>query len=266
MDQVKNRIDSWIIISDVHLGGFDSNTNSLLLSEFKGIVNFAKLNRFGLIINGDLFDYYMEFSGKVPPVVVEGVAVLVDYLALTSIPPVYITGNHDNWDDGYLEKHGFCVIHEEYVTQFDSKKIFIAHGDGLNDSKYGLPRPLMHRILRNPRFIQLFKLLTTVSTGNWIMKWFSRINRNFDSNNETTTKRIDDWATRMLSETSIDVVITAHHHHPRFRKFNNKLYLNSGCFYLDRTMILYTNNEFELVKWDNQAQTFIPLNSGNLES
>lgn len=263
MDQVKNRIDSWIILSDIHLGGFDSSTNSQLMNEFKGVVKYAKLNGFGLIINGDLFDYYMEFAGKVPPVVEEGVAILVDFLESTKIPPVYITGNHDNWDDGYLEKHGFIVIHEEFRTQFDSQHVFVAHGDGLNDPKYGLPRPLMHQILRNPTFIRIFKALTTVRTGNWIMKWFSRMNRRFDVNNEKTTLRIDDWAKTMLQNESIDVVITAHHHHPRFQKFNNKLYLNSGCFYLDRTSILYTNNGFELVRWDNQTQTFIPFISGN---
>jgi len=263
MDQVKNRIDSWIIISDIHLGGFDSVTNSQLMTEFWGVLNFAKLNGFGIIINGDLFDYYMEFAGKVPPVVEQGVTKLVDYLESTNVHPVYITGNHDNWDDGYLENHGLCVIHEEFRTQFDSQNVFFAHGDGLNDPKYGLPRPLMHRILRNPTFIHIFKLLTTVRTGNWIMKWFSRINRRFDANNVNATSRIDDWAQKMLQDESIDVVITGHHHYPRFRKFDNKLYLNSGCFYLDRTAILYTNSGFELVRWDNQTQTFIPFNSGN---
>lgn len=266
MDQVKNRIDSWIIISDIHLGGFDDDTNSQLMREFRNVVQYAKQNGFGLIINGDLFDYYMEFSGKVPLVVEEGASVLNTYFETTKIPSVYITGNHDNWDDGYLENHGIHVIHEELRITFGSHNAFVAHGDGLIDPVYGLPRPLMHRILRNPTFIRFFKILTTVRTGNSIMKWFSRINRRFDSNNDATTSRIDTWALKMLQDASIDVVITAHHHHPRFRKFNNKLYLNSGCFYLDRTSLLYTNNRFELVKWDNQTQTFIPFNSGNLES
>lgn len=262
MDQVNSRADSWIIISDIHLGGFDDTTNSLLMSEFKDIVNFAKLNRFGLIINGDLFDYYMEYSGKVPPLVKSGIALLTDYFKSTKISPIYITGNHDNWDDGYLEKQGILVIHEEYITQFDSKKAVIAHGDGLKDPKYGLPRPVMHRMLRSDSFKRIFKLLTTVRTGNWIMKWFSRINRYLDANNDNSTKRIDEWALKILKIDTFEVVITAHHHHPRFRKFDNKLYLNSGCFYKDRTAIMYTNIGFELVKWNNQTQTFIPFQSG----
>lgn len=265
MCQATDLTDSWIIISDLHLGGFDHSMNSAIMQDFTQVVNYAKENSSGLIINGDLFDYYMEYSGSVPPVVEEGVSTLKDYVNTTKLSPIYISGNHDNWDDGYLESHGLKVIHEEFITTMGNKNIFIAHGDGLNDLSYGLPRPLMHRFLRNPAFIKIFKLITTVKTGNWIMKWFSRINRRFDSDNAGATKRIDVWATNMLETSSFDVIITAHHHHSRFLKFKNKLYLNSGCFYKDRTAILYTNNGFELVKWDNQTQTFIPIQQGNLE-
>jgi len=265
MNQATDLTDSWIIISDLHLGGFDLLTNEVLIKEFAEVVNYAKVNTYNLIINGDLFDYYMEYSGTVPPIVEKGVSVLKDFLNSTKLPVVYITGNHDNWDDGYLESHGLSVVHEEFITTLGTKRVFIAHGDGLNDLSYGLPRPFLHRFLRNPAFIKIFKLITTVKTGNWIMKWFSRINRRFDSDNAETTKRIDVWAANMLESSSFDVVITAHHHHSRFLKFKNKLYLNSGCFYKDRTAILYTKNGFKLVRWDNQTQTFIPIQQGNLE-
>ena len=265
MTQAKSRSESWIIISDVHLGGFDDVTNSVLMDEFAAIVEFAWRNASGLIINGDLFDYYMEYNGNIPEVVEQGIIHLKNYIHRTQQSVVYLTGNHDNWDEGYLEKQGLTVIHEELQTTIGSLKTFIAHGDGLNDPGFGLPRPWMHRMLRNTAFIRLFKLATNAESGNFIMKWFSSINRKFDSGNASTTKRIDEWALKMLINADYDVVIVGHHHHPRFRNYNNKLYLNSGCFYKHRSLIRYTNNRFELVRWDNQKQTFIPLESGNLE-
>ncbi len=266
MGQESNPSGSWLIISDVHLGGFDDEKNLELMEEFADVINFAIVNKLGIIVNGDLFDYYMEYHGMIPPVVEEGTKILNSYFQATQKSPVFITGNHDNWDDGYLSKNGCLVEHEAYVTVLGTDRVLIAHGDGLKNPDFGFPRPLMHRILRNSYFINVYKLLTDLPTGNWIMKWFSRFNRRFDADNARTTKRIDDWALKMLQYKSFDVVITAHHHNPRFQKFSNKLYLNSGCFYRDRTMILYTNNRFELVRWDNQTQMCIPFKSGNLET
>jgi UDP-2,3-diacylglucosamine hydrolase len=266
MHQASNSTESWIIISDVHLGGFDSQTNSMLMQEFGDVLKFAAEGHIRLIINGDLFDYYMEYDGDVPQVVTDGMSLINNYSRTSSLKPVFITGNHDNWDDGYLMNNGCEVIHEEYVATIGPYRVLIAHGDGLNSPELGLPRPLMHRFLRNQKFIRIFKGLTTMTSGNWIMKWFSRINRRFDSGNKKTTHRIDSWALKMLQKGSFDVVIAAHHHNPKFIKVSDKLYLNSGCFYRDRTMIRYTNNRFELVKWDNQTTTLIPHNLGNSDT
>lgn len=257
---------SWIIISDVHLGGFSRVRNEQIREEFENLIDHIADLGYGLIINGDLFDYYMEYQGSVPAVAEYGIGILQRYLHKTGQKPIVITGNHDNWDNGYLNSKGCEVIHEELQINIGKDRVLIAHGDGLEDPSFGLPRPRMHRVLRNPEFVRFFKSLTTVRTGNFIMKWFSRLNRIFDSGNEATTLRIDNWASSMLASNDVDVVLAAHHHNPRYIKFSNKLYLNSGCFYTERTAIRYTNNRFELVRWDNQTQTFIPYNSGNSDT
>lgn len=260
------KTDSWIIVSDVHLGGFCDAVNQMLEAEFYGVLKYARECGSGLIINGDLFDYYMEYSGKVPEYVDRVTNQLQQYSNSTGFQPIYITGNHDNWDYGFLSSRDCDVMHEELRFNFGNLRALIAHGDGLTDPTLGLPRPPMHRILRNHTFVRIFKLLTTMKTGNAIMKWFSRLNRKLESGNDATVYRIDNWAKNLLLRDEIDVVITAHHHKSTCIKFSNKLYLNSGCFYLDRTAIRYTNNRFELVKWNNQAQTFIPYKSGNSDT
>src|SRR5690606_21526742 len=88
---------------------------------------------------------------------------------------LYITGNHDYWDDGHLEANGFEVCHEYRLLNINSKKVLILHGDGLSDPKMGLPRPLFHRIIRNPYFVNWFKKCTSAQTGFFILRNFSRL-------------------------------------------------------------------------------------------
>jgi UDP-2,3-diacylglucosamine hydrolase len=248
-----------LIISDVHLGGFDSLRNLELMHTFSEIVDYCILNNHVLVINGDLLDYYMQYPDFIPEVAQQAFTVLQSYVKQSATPPIYITGNHDNWDDGYIEKIGCETIHEEKLLTIDGKKVFIAHGDGLNNPSYKLPRPSMHRMLRNKRFVRYFKFFTTGPLGNQLMKWFSMINRWLSADNKKTIRRIDTWAESMLCRDDIDVIVAAHHHNTRFTKFDKKLYINTGCFFKDKTAALYTNGDFRLVKWDMHQRTFIPF-------
>jgi UDP-2,3-diacylglucosamine hydrolase len=248
-----------LIISDVHLGGFDSVRNLELMCIFSDIVDYCIQHNHILVINGDLLDYYMQYQDFIPEVAQQAFSSLQTYVAKSTTPPIYITGNHDHWDDGYIEKIGCETIHDEKLLTIDGKKVFIAHGDGLTNTSYMLPRPRMHQLLRNKRFVRIFKFLTTGPSGNQIMKWFSRINRLLSADSPKTIQRIDSWAESMLSCSDIDIIVAAHHHNTRFTKFDKKLYLNTGCFFKEKTAALYTNGGFRLVRWDMHQRTFIPF-------
>lgn len=248
----------YLFISDLHLGGFDSQKNIFLENTFVDIVDFALKNKFRIIIHGDLLDYYMQYGDWIPDVARIPFKVLHHFNQQSSFPAVYITGNHDNWDSGYIENIGCIHCPESYEINIDGKKTFIAHGDGLKDPKYQFPRPFFHRVLRNQYFVSMFKFLTSPRLGNRIMKKFSMLNRNYFTEQENHSNKLDSWAASLLKNFNFDVVICGHHHQLRRIQTSHGVYINTGSFYDDLTFAIYTNTGFELVYWNSNTKEISP--------
>jgi UDP-2,3-diacylglucosamine pyrophosphatase LpxH len=177
-------------------------------------------------------------------------------------PTLYITGNHDNWTRNHLEERGFYLIHEQYQFNTDDKEILTLHGDGLNDPRYNLKRPLMHRILRSQLFVSLFQTIFPPRTGNTIMKYFSRITRKMDWETRKE-EQLNDWAKYQLKNSDVDLILSGHDHIPRRKQFPFGTYINLGTFYNHRTMVFYNNDGISLVYWKPELQTLQPFETSS---
>lgn len=245
-----------LFLSDLHLGGFADDINEQLEDIFAGLINTVLKEQAQLVILGDLLDYYMQYGSDVPEYA-RGIFLHLEKFNRSSpYRSIYITGNHDNWDEGYLQSIGFDVEHEYKIMELDGKKVLLAHGDGLSDPALMFPRPIFHRLLRNPYFVKVYRSITTPESGNRIMKKFSQLNRHFSTEKESDTNRIDKWAEFILKSGIADVVICGHHHHIRFINYNEGLYINTGAFFRQFCCAKYTNSMFQLVKWDNNNKKF----------
>ncbi len=244
----------FLFVSDLHLGGFGDAKNNALEQSFIDLMEYARLNSITPVILGDLFDYYMQYGDFIPEIARRPMEALHSFNKKSHRPAIIVTGNHDNWDDGYFESVGCDVSHETYSLEINDQKVLIAHGDGLTDPKYYFPRPLFHRLLRNRHFVRLFKSLTTPKMGNEIMRLFSRFSRHNSNNIPSETKRVDLWAMGMLKMGLADVVISGHHHNIRYVCEQTGLYINTGCFYRDQTLAIHNNEGFQLVKWNSTSK------------
>jgi UDP-2,3-diacylglucosamine hydrolase len=245
-----------IFLSDLHLGGFSEYKNRQLSTIFFDVLDYLERESIQLVILGDLLDYYMQYKSGVPNFAVPILNRLRRFNQASSEKTIYITGNHDNWDGGYLTEIGCITEHEYRILNIDGKQILLAHGDGLKDETLHFKRPLFHRLLRNPYFISVFKSLTTRESGNRIMKTFSRFNRLLSTDNYRKPNRIDDWALRVLESTEVDTVLCGHHHQLLTSESMHGRYINTGAFYKQYCCAFYTNSQFQIVRWDVDKKKF----------
>jgi UDP-2,3-diacylglucosamine hydrolase len=99
-----------------------------------------------IFLVGDIFDFWFEYRSCVP----KGCSRLLGKLAEitdSGIPVHFFIGNHDLWTFGYLEQEvGLRVYKTPQIFELLGQRLFITHGDGLNDKSkiFGFTRKLFH--------------------------------------------------------------------------------------------------------------------------
>lgn len=114
-----------------------------------------------LYLMGDIFDFWYEYRHVAPKGFVRFLGKIAEFTDC-GIPVHFFTGNHDIWVFDYLPKEtGVQVYRNPIYKDFNGKKFYLAHGDGLGPYDKGYNR--------------LKKIFTSKS-----LQWmFSRIHPNF---------------------------------------------------------------------------------------
>ncbi len=142
-----------VFVSDAHLGAPAGPLERArwlvtLLEGFVGSVG-------GLLIVGDLFDFWFEYRHAIPKGHFPVLRALAE-IARTGVPCLYFGGNHDFWAGSYLrDEIGLTVAQEPRSFQIQSRRIFVAHGDGLGQGDNGYRA--LKRLLRNRAAIALYR-------------------------------------------------------------------------------------------------------------
>jgi len=249
----------YLFISDVHLGGFSKKQNTQIEHELINLIDFCEDNEYQIVILGDLFDYWMEYPGHHPDLG-ENLLARFERYNRKRTQTLYITGNHDYWTNGYFHSIGFDVEKNKRNLTIDDTSIFLMHGDGLDNPALGLPRPLLHRFLRNPVVIKTFQSLFRPDTGLKIMKNFSRLSRSAEDE-FLDRQKLNEWAKTYLGRSSADAVICGHDHIPRIKKNDFGTFINLGTFYKHRTVATYNKGSFDLVVWSDEFKMLKPFQS-----
>jgi UDP-2,3-diacylglucosamine hydrolase len=241
----------------VHLGAYSDDKNRDLEDQLIRLIDYCRDQGLEIVILGDFFDYWMEYpGGRVPPIGQRVLEHFRRYHAQTGSHTLFVTGNHDNWTNGYLCGLGFDLEHEYRIIQDDNAAIMVLHGDGLNDPDMGLQRPRMHRFLRNSYFITLYQTLLPPRLGWAGMRLFSGSSRKKDVVAPDSLKRVelDAWArNRVSTDNRIQAVIYGHHHHPVLWEQQGLTCMNCGSFGENYSLGLYANKTFEIVTWDAES-------------
>lgn len=197
-----------IFLADAHLRRpADANYRKLL--EFLGTL---EGNTRTLYLLGDIFEFwvgyrYVVFTAYLP--LLEGLRRLRE--AGTEI--VFIEGNHDFHMGLYFtEILGCRVLPQEGSFDIDGKRVFLAHGDLMDEADVGYRR--LRRVLRSLPL----KVLIRIIPPDWtwgIAAWMGRVSKSQQARHEkrNPTPLLRNHATARFTE-GYQVVMTGHFHLP----------------------------------------------------
>ena len=218
-------------LSDFHLGVPDHASSLVREKKIVAFLERAKADAATIFIVGDLFDFWFEYRKVVPKGYVRILGKLAE-LTDVGIPVHFFVGNHDMWMSGYFENElNIPVYHESRVFEFNGKKFFVGHGDGLGPGDHGYKA--IKKVFRNPLSKFLFGLIPPFF-GISLAAYFSKSSR--ASTGESDEKFLgeeNEWlilyCREKLKEQSYDYFVFGHRHLPIDFQLNEKSrYINLG--------------------------------------
>jgi UDP-2,3-diacylglucosamine hydrolase len=114
-------------VSDAHIGGGNPDAEQRLFRFLESIRGKAE----SLYILGDLFEFWFEYSRAIPKSGFRALAELSE-LSRTGTRIGYLKGNHDFWFKDFWRRELGAEAADELDITFDGKRVFLAHGDGLD--------------------------------------------------------------------------------------------------------------------------------------
>ncbi len=240
------------LLSDFHLGAPNAAAS---LEREKAVVAFLESVRHDagrIIIAGDIFDFWFEYKKAIP----RGFTRLLGKLAeLTDsgIPVEVFVGNHDMWMRDYFQQELNIPVHyEPKVYEWNGKRFYIGHGDGLGPGDHGFK--FIKKIFRNPVCQWLFGWLHP-NLGIGLANYFSRKSREKTGEADAEFLGADkEWliiyCKEVLLKEHYDYFIFGHRHYPIDFALNERSrYINLGDWIRNFTYASFDGQDVQLHHW-----------------
>ncbi len=207
---MKNKI---YFLSDAHLGSVFHENSIDVERKMCRWFDVVKQDAKAIYLLGDIFDYWFEYKNVVPrgfTRVLGKIAEITD----SGIPVYFFIGNHDIWLTDYLSTEcGVIVVKKPVLKNFNGKKFFLAHGDGLG---YESPSFMFIRKIYHSRFLRfLYAAIHPRWTMAFARKWsnYSRINGDIEPYMGEEKEHLIQFAKEKLkSDPSINYFVFGHRH------------------------------------------------------
>ena len=245
--------DTYLFISDVHLG-LQSNEiekeKERLLVKF---LNFAKENCKELFIVGDLFDFWFEYKRVYQKGFFRTLTALQD-LTESGVKVHYIIGNHDFMHFDFFEKEIGVKLYENPVeTTLNSSKFYIGHGDGLIKKDIGYN--ILKKILRN-KFIQKLYSWVHPDIGIFLASRTSKSSRQYTTNKDYGKGDNLFEVAKLKIDEGFNYVLFGHLHRRSYQHYKSGYYVNLGSW-LDKPCYgIFRENKFEIIDYPAKAGSF----------
>ena len=241
-------------LSDFHLGAPDYASSLVREKKVVAFLDHIKDKAAAIFIVGDIFDFWYEYKKVVP----RGYVRLLGKLAeITDMGvPVYVfIGNHDMWMNDYFEKElNIPVYYEPRTFEWNGKKFYIAHGDGLGPGDHGYK--FIKKIFRNPICQWLFGQLHP-SWGIGLANYFSKKSREkTGSADEIFRGEEKEWlivySREVLQKEFFNYFIYGHRHYPLDLELaTDSHYINLGDWIRSFTYASFDGEKVTVQKWNN---------------
>lgn len=239
-------------LSDFHLGAPDYEQSLVREKKVVAFLDSIKDSAAMIFIVGDIFDFWYEYKQVVPKGYVRLLGKLAE-LTDRGVAIHFFVGNHDMWMRGYFEKElNIPVYHHPKVFEWNGKRFYIGHGDGLGPGDHGYK--FLKKIFRNPLCQWLFGLLHP-TWGIGLANYFSRKSREkTGTSDQQFLGEENEWliiyCKEMLAKEHFDYLIFGHRHYPIDFKLNeNSRYINLGDWIRNFTYASFDGTDMQLHQW-----------------
>jgi UDP-2,3-diacylglucosamine hydrolase len=240
--------------SDFHLG---SPSHSKSLEREKKIVQWLdeiKADAEEIILLGDIFDFWFEYKHVVPKGFIRLFAKIAS-LKESGIKISIFTGNHDIWMFDYLEQELDVVIYrKEEIRDYNGKKFFIAHGDGLGPGDHKFK--FVKRFFTSKFCQQLFRWLHPDIGIGLALSW-SKHSRNQNIKTGVVNYQGEDkeylvqFAKEKVKTEQFDYFIFGHRHLMLEIPINEQsTYYNVGDWLSSYSYGVFDGTKFEVKQYD----------------
>ncbi|MCB0754688.1 MAG: UDP-2,3-diacylglucosamine diphosphatase [Flavobacteriales bacterium] len=237
--------------SDFHLGVPDKEASKvrekLLIHWLDSIADTAE----EIYLVGDIFDFWYEYGKVIPKGFVRFQAKLAE-LCDKGIPIHIFIGNHDMWMFSYFEEELGVQMHREPITrEWNGKKFYIGHGDGLGPGDYSYK--FIKKVFANPLCIWLFKWLHP-DIGMALANFWSGKSRESNSESDQTyygdeNEWLLQYSKTVLKEEHFDYFIFGHRHLVLDKEIGeNSRYINLGAWFKDPHFAVWDGENLSLQK------------------
>ena len=236
---MKNKV---YFASDFHLGA--PNFEESLVREKKVVkwLDEVRKDASEIFLVGDVFDFWFEYKRAVP----RGFTRLlgkISEITDSGIPVHWFIGNHDMWIFDYLPQECGITLHRApIVREWNGKKYFIGHGDGLG------PGDASYKILKKffaSNFCQWLFARLHPNFGIWLAQQSSGYSRSVSGENEWLAV----FAKEQLQKEHFDYFIFGHRHLPmQIKVGENSEYINIGDWLHHYTYGVMEDGTFALKK------------------
>ncbi|MGM0635820.1 MAG: UDP-2,3-diacylglucosamine diphosphatase [Bacteroidota bacterium] len=238
--------------SDNHLGAPTAQASKPREKRFVDWLNAIEKDAAAIFLLGDLFDFWFEYKEVVPKGFVRTLGKLAQ-ISDRGIPIYFFVGNHDLWMNTYFEEElGIPVFHRPQVFEFNEKKFFIGHGDGLGPGDKNYKR--MKKVFVHPFSKWLYRWLHP-DIGVKLAKHLSVKNKLISGDDDAQFLGEDkEWlvqyAKRKLSQTHYDYFVFGHRHLPlEIEVGKNSTYYNLGDWINYYTYGVFDGKDFSIKEW-----------------
>lgn len=210
-----------------------------------------------IFLVGDVFDFWFEYKRAIPKGFVRLQGKIAD-LTDKGIPVHLFTGNHDMWIFDYIpEELGVSLYREPIEREWNGKRFFIGHGDGLGPGDHGYK--FIKKVFSNKLSQWLFARLHP-NFGIWLAQSFSKKSRlaNADADeifNGAENEWLYQYCKEVLKEKQYDYFIFGHRHLPLDLKIGEgSRYLNLGEWIHYNSYAVFDGENLELKAFEKNLK------------
>jgi UDP-2,3-diacylglucosamine hydrolase len=216
----------YLVVSDQHLGAVPRATEAA----FRDFLAHVPGSASGLLINGDLFDFWFEYGTVILREHYRTLAALADVVE-AGVPVTFMGGNHDAWAGSFLrDEVGIALLDGPTELDLAGRRTLVAHGDGVGRGDYKYRA--LKRFIRSPVVVGAFRTLHP-DLGTRIARIASTTEHKADTGDAHSKGRagfIQAWAEeRLRADPRLELVVAGHAHVPAVVEVEpGRFYANAG--------------------------------------